>query len=123
MTYDKLIKNQFRENKHACMQQVSRIFQCIHASSSSLVIQHVLVIFFKKISAFVMKFMGIKSIMQMESEQNQEDYYQACKTLFKQMYSSSRNLNDYRACKEYLETKPEWSSFSKIINVKMTMDV
>ena len=50
---------------------------------------------YKKISSIIMKFMEIKSITPMESGQNQEDYYQAFKTLFGQRYTSLTKFNDY----------------------------
>ena len=43
----------------------------------------------------------------MESRQNHEDYYQACKTIFEQSDPSLENFNDYRACKEYFDFKPK----------------
>ena len=70
---------------------------------------------FKKISTIVMKFMGIESVTLMESGQNSEDYYKACKTIFEQRYPSLGKFLDYRSCKEYLEVKPKWSAYSKLM--------
>ena len=58
-----------------------------------------------------MKFMGIKSVTTMESGQNIQDSYKACKTIFNQRYPSLGKFNEYQACKEYLETKPNgWNT-------------
>ena len=62
-----------------------------------------------------MKFMGIKSITTMESGKNTDDYYKACKTIFEQRYPSLGKFLDYRSCKEYLEVKPKWSAYSKLM--------
>ena len=56
-----------------------------------------------------MKFMGVESVTLMESGQNTEDYYEACKTRFKQRYPS---LGKFL---EYLEVKPKWSAYSKLM--------
>ena len=62
-----------------------------------------------------MKFMGIESITSMESGQNTEDCYEACKTIIKQRYPSLGKFSEHCSCKEYLEVKPKWSAYSKLM--------
>ena len=95
ITYDKLIKNQCKEDRHKHNKAPKSL------KAFMLVLVPYQEQFSNSISScfIIMKFMGIKSIMLMESGQNQYDYSHACK--------------DYRACKEYLESKPKWSCIQR----------
>lgn len=116
VTYQKLIKEQWEEenNNYKKLLEYLKAFMTNplpYPERTSLSVNAR----FKKISSVVMKFMDFESVTQMESGQNLKDYYQSCKTLFEHRFPSVGNFNDFCACKEYLETKPKWSWYSKTI--------
>ena len=117
MTYDKLIKNQFREDKckYNKAPESLNAFMPVpvpYQEQSSKV--HVNS--FQENSIFL-KFMRIKNIIPMESGKNQED-------LIQQRYLYLRNLNNnYQSCKEYLESNPEWLSYSRMMNKSNNKEV
>ena len=115
-TYHKLIKIQFEEESqhYNKLPEKSKAFYPAlvpyqEQSTKSLFTR------FKKILTIVMKFMGIESATSMKSGQNTEDYYEACKTIFKQRYPSLGKFLEYCSCKEYFEVKPKWLAYSKLM--------
>ena len=67
--------------------------------------------FKETIAPRVMKFLGIQDTLPKESGTNDEDFYQACKTVFSNRFPRFGNFDDMRTCKEYLEDKAKFSSF------------
>ena len=69
------------------------------------------------ISPRVMKFIAIEKVTKMESGWDDEMFYDTCKSSYSKRHPKWGNFDDLRRCKEYLEGKPKFSDFRKLIDL------
>ena len=66
----------------------------------------------------VMKFLGIEETTKQDSGSDAERFYQKCKALFEKRYPQFGNPDGFKACKEYLQTKPKFASYRRMLDLK-----
>ena len=64
----------------------------------------------------VMKFLGIEETTKQDSGSDAERFYQKCKALFEKRYPQFGNPDCFKACKEYLQTKPKFASYRRMLD-------
>jgi hypothetical protein len=67
------------------------------------------------LSLRVMKFLAIKGQSQQDSGSNLEQFYQKCKLIFEKHYHFFGNFDDLWLCKEYLQDKPKYTAYCKVM--------
>ena len=68
------------------------------------------------LSLRIMKFLAIEGQTQQDSGSNLEQFYQKCKLIFEKCYPSFGNFDDLRLCKEYLQDKPKYMAYCKVMD-------
>ena len=63
----------------------------------------------------VMKFLGIEETTLQQSGSNAKNFYQKCKAVFEKRYPAMGNPDTFPLCKEYLQTKPKFASFRRMM--------
>ena len=66
----------------------------------------------------VMKFLGIEETTKQDSGSDAERFYQKCKALFEKRYPQFGNPDCFKACKEYLQTKPKFASYRRMLDLE-----
>ena len=67
------------------------------------------------LSLRIMKFLAIEGQTQQDSGSSMEQFYQKCKLIFEKRYPSFGNFDDLRLCKEYLQDKPKYTAYCKVM--------
>jgi hypothetical protein len=68
------------------------------------------------LSLMIMKFLAVKQQTQQDSGSNMEQFYQKCKLIFKKHCPTFGNIDDLRLCKEYLQDKPKYMAYCKVMD-------
>jgi hypothetical protein len=63
-----------------------------------------------------MKFLAIEGQTQQDSGSNSEQFYQKCKLTFEKSSPSFGIFDDFRLCKEYLQDKPKYMAYLKVMD-------
>ena len=65
----------------------------------------------------VMKFLGIEETTKQDSGSDAERFYQKCKALFEKRYPQFGNPDCFKPCKEYLQNKPKFASYRRMLDL------
>jgi hypothetical protein len=63
-----------------------------------------------------LKILAIKQQTQQDSGSNMEQFYQKCNLSFEKRYPTFGNFDDLWLCKEYLQDKPKYVAYCKVMD-------